>query len=56
MYDLKSLKRKIEKEGLQETIDFLLSDSLDERVKSDLTKCHVFNENGYLCLSLVCYL
>lgn len=53
MYNLNTLKRKIKKDGLQETIDFLLSDDLPLEIKQDLTKEHVFSPKGYLCLSLL---
>ena len=53
MYNLSTLKRKISKDGLQATVDFLLSDDLPLNIKDDLTKVHVFNADGYLCLSLL---
>lgn len=53
MYNLDSLKRKIAKEGIQATIDYLLSDDLTSDAKKALTKNHVFNSEGYLCLSLL---
>ena len=53
MYNLGTLKRKISKEGLQATIKFLLSDDLPLNIKEDLTAAHVFNSDGYLCLSLL---
>ena len=45
MYNLNTLRRKVAKEGLQSTIDFLLSDDLPSNIKEDLAKEHVFN-NG----------
>ena len=53
MYNLGTLKRKISKEGLQATIKFLLSDDLPLNIKEDLTAAHIFNTDGYLCLSLL---
>lgn len=52
MYTLESLKRKIAKEGLEPTIQFLLSEELPLQVKQDLEKERIFNK-GYLCLSFV---
>lgn len=52
MYTLELLRRKIAKEGREETIRFLLSEDLPLHVKQELEKVHVFN-NGYLCLSLI---
>ena len=53
MYTVDTLKRKIMKEGHQATVDFLLSNNLPIKVKEDLTKAHVFNSDGYLCLSFL---
>ena len=53
MYNLNTLKRKISKDGLQTTINFLLSENLPKNIKEDLTKDHVFNKSGHLCLSLL---
>lgn len=53
MYDLDALRRKIAEEGFQNTIDFLLSEDLDSKIKEDLTKKHVFSRDGHLCLSLI---
>lgn len=52
MYDINALKRKIAKEGLENTIKYLLSDNLPSQLKQDLEKEHIF-QNGLLCLSLV---
>ncbi len=52
MYNLQALKRKIAKEGLETTIQFLLSDEIPLQLKQELEKDHIFN-NGYLCLSLL---
>ena len=53
MYNLSSLKRKISKDGLQATVDFFLYDDMPLYINDDLTKVHVFNADGYLCLSLL---
>ena len=53
LHSLKDVKAKIEKEGVEPTIQYLLSDSLKNTEKADLTKCNIFNKNGYLHLSLV---
>lgn len=52
MYNINALKRKIEKEGMEPTIQYLLSDDLPLQLKQDLEKEHIFC-NGHLCLSLV---
>ena len=50
MYNRESLKRKIAKEGLNKTIQFLQSDTLPEYIKDPLTEDQVFDEKG--CLNL----
>ena len=52
MYTLEALKRKIAKEGVEPTIQHLLSDDLPLQLKQDLEQEHVFC-NGHLCLSFV---
>jgi len=52
MYDLEALRRKIGKEGVEETIQYLLSPNLPERIKESLTNCSVFS-GGYLNLALI---
>ena len=52
MYDINNLKRKIAKEGLDNTIQYLLSEELPVTLKNDLEKAHIF-KNAYLCLSLL---
>lgn len=52
MYNIEALRRKIAKEGVENTIDYLLSDNLPLHIKQDLEKELIF-DNGHLCLSLV---
>ena len=52
MYDLNALARKIRKDGIDKTIDFLLSDNLSNTIKEQLVDLKVF-VNGYLNLSLL---
>ncbi len=53
MYNRESLKRKIAKEGLNTTIQFLQSDTLPPYIKEALTEDHIFDENGHLCLDFL---
>ena len=53
MYNKEALKRKIAKEGLIPTITFLTSDTLPSYIKEELTKDHVFDENGHLCQDIL---
>ena len=46
MYDLAALTRKIKKERLQETINYLLSDKLSDNIKDQLTNAGVFINGG----------
>lgn len=52
MYNVEALKRKIAKEGVEPTIQHLLSDDFPLQLKQDLEKEHIFC-NGILCLGLV---
>lgn len=52
MYTLEALKRKISKEGLNTTIQYLLSKNLPSHIKNDLEKEGVFND-GDLCTDLI---
>lgn len=53
MYNRESLKRKIAKEGLSKTIQFLKSDALPSYIKEAQTEDQVFDENGHLCLDFL---
>lgn len=50
MYNKESLKRRIAKYGLQETIKLLSSDNFPDEVKFQLEKEGIF-VGGYLCIS-----
>ena len=53
MYDKEALKRFIAKHGVDDAIKYFSSDDLPLHIKEDLTKIHVFNSDGYLCLSFL---
>ena len=53
MYNRESLKRKIAKEGLSKTIQFLKSDALPSYIKEALTEDQVFDEKGRLNLDFL---
>ena len=53
MYNRESLKRKIAKEGLSKTIQFLKSDALPSYIKEALTEDQVFDEKGHLNLDFL---
>lgn len=55
MYDIEALRRKIAKEGLQETLKCLASPDLPESIKKDLTKNHIL-VGGYPNVELICSL
>ena len=55
MYDKNALRRKIAKDGLQETLKLLSSDNFPEDIKAELSKDKIF-VGGYPCLSIICSL
>ena len=52
MYDLNSVRRKINKEGVDNFISDLSSENLNKDVKNDLSICGIL-VNGYPNLSLI---
>lgn len=52
MYDLGTVKRKIEKEGVDNLISELSSEDFSETVKKDLTACNIL-VGGFPNLSLI---
>lgn len=55
MYDKNALRRKIAKDGLQETLKLLSSDNFPEDIKAELSKDKIF-VGGFPCLSVICSL
>lgn len=55
MYDKDTLRRKIAKDGLQETLKLLSSETFPEDIKAELSKEKIF-VGGYPCLSIICSL
>ena len=55
MYNTEALRRKIAKDGLQETLKLLSSDNFPEDIKAELSKDKIF-VGGYPCLSIICSL
>lgn len=55
MYDIEAIKRKIGKEGLQETLKYLASPDLPEHIKEDLTKNYIL-VGGFPNVELICSL
>lgn len=53
MYNKEAVKRKIAKEGLIPTISLLTSDTLPPYIKEELTKNHVLDSDGNLCLDFL---
>lgn len=52
MYNIEAIQRLIAKNGIDATVRILCSDNLPDKIKTELTKCGIFQDN-YLCLSLV---
>lgn len=55
MYNTEALRRKIAKDGLQETLKLLSSDNFPEDIKAELSKDKIF-VGGFPCLSVICSL
>ncbi len=51
MYDINAIRRFISKKGIDNAISYLSGD-LDNNLKKELTKCHLFVD-GYLNISLI---
>lgn len=49
------LKRLISEQGMQATIQFLLSDEISDKMRTELTENHIF-VGGYPCLCSLCTL